>query len=124
MTYLPALGLVATPRIRGFPLRSKFRNIWTEYRGIKYASKREARYAAELDLRVKTGDIASWRRQVRIPLVVNGRRIATYIVDFEIKHLSGQLEYVEVKGFQTAEWRLKWKLFDALWPKLPKTIVK
>jgi Protein of unknown function (DUF1064) len=124
MTYLPALGLVDTPRIRGFPMRNKFRNIWTEYAGVKYASKREARYAAELDLRVKAGEIASWRRQVKIPLRINGRKITNYVIDFEVRHHSGVLEYIEVKGFQTAEWRLKWALFDALWPHLRKSIVK
>jgi hypothetical protein len=32
--------------------------------------------------------------------------------------------YTEVKGFETAEWRLKWKLFEALFPHLDKQIIK
>ncbi len=118
-----------TPRRRtstpAFPLkRLKYRNKWTEYGGVKYASKREAKYAAELDLLVRAKEITSWRRQVRVPLIVGGRKITTYVLDFEIKHLSGEFEYIEVKGWPTPEWILKWKLFDALWPNLRKRVVK
>ncbi len=104
--------------------RSKYRNKWTEYNGARYASRREARYAADLDLLVRAKEIVSWRRQIRVPLIVNERKITTYTLDFEIKHNNGELEYIEVKGYPTPEWLLKWKLFDALWPHLRKQIVK
>ena len=34
--------------------------------------------------------------------------------NFKITHNDGGIEYVEVKGFETEVWRLKWKLFEAL----------
>ncbi len=101
----------------------KYHNIKTEYKGVKYDSRREAEYAMELDWRVKAKDIKSWEGQEKIPMIVNGKKICTYIIDFVIIHNDGSLEYVEVKGFKTAVWRLKYKLFEALYPELKKLIV-
>ncbi len=92
--------------------------------GVRYHSSREADYAAELSMRLRAGDIKGWRRQVRMPLKVNGVLVATYALDFVIEHCDGPEEYVEVKGFATALWKLKWRLFEALYPDLKKTIVK
>lgn len=101
----------------------KYHNIKTEYKGVKYDSRRESEYAMELDWRVKANDIKSWKGQGKIPMIVNGKKICTYIIDFVITHNDGSLEYVEVKGFKTAVWRLKYKLFEALYPELKKLIV-
>lgn len=94
---------------------SKYGAKRTEHNGIQYHSKKEAGYAAELDLRLKAKDIESWARQVKIPLDVNGYHITNYMIDFVITHNDGVKEYVEVKGFETEVWRLKWKLFEALY---------
>jgi len=87
----------------------------TVYNGVSYHSKKEAAYAAELDLLVRAKEIKSWDRQVRISLDVNGFHICNYIIDFVVHHNDGTEEYVEVKGFQTEVWRLKWRLFEALY---------
>lgn len=94
------------------------------YNDTYYHSKLEAAYAQELDLRLKAKDIKGWRRQERIPLVVNGIKVATYIIDFVIEHNDGEEEYVECKGYETDIFRLKWKLFEALYPDIRKTIIK
>ncbi len=97
------------------------------YNGCTYHSKKEAGYAAELDLRKKAGDIKDWSRQVKISLDVNGHHITNYFVDFMIEHNDTSIEYVEVKGFSTDVWRLKWALFEALFSSLPNvalTVVK
>ncbi len=86
------------------------------YEGKQYHSKREAGYAAELDLLKKAGEIKEWERQIKIPLGVNGCHITNYFIDFKIEHMNGDIEFVEVKGFETDVWRLKWKLFEALAP--------
>ena len=99
----------------------------TVFGGFKYDSKKEARYAQDLDLMLKAGEIKSVQRQVRIPLDVNGYHIANYYIDFLVTHKDDSLEYVEVKGFETEVWRLKWKLFEALYGSLPNitlTVVK
>lgn len=125
------MGYSDTPRLRmnrdgvlSEVRGSKMGNHPTEYGGVKYHSKREADYAAELDLRTRGKDIGGWERQVRIPLIVEGKMIADYVIDFVIQHKDGPLEYVEVKGHETAVWKLKWKLFEALYPDLKKTIIR
>jgi hypothetical protein len=98
---------------------NKFGNQKSEHNGILYHSKKEAGYAAELDLRLKSGDVANWERQVRVSLDVNGYHICDYYVDFLVYYPDGTKEYVEVKGFETDLWRMKWKLFEALYSKMP-----
>jgi hypothetical protein len=45
------------------------------YNGHTYHSMREANYAADLDLRVRAGELKEWRRQVPIDLIVNGVKV-------------------------------------------------
>ncbi len=103
---------------------NKYRNEKTELNGVVYDSKKEARYAQELYLRVRAGDIDSWERQIPISLNVQGHHICKVIVDFVISHNDGSLEYVEVKGHETAVYKLKRKLIAALYPDIKYTVVK
>lgn len=93
------------------------------YDGYSYHSKKEANYAVELDWRKKVKDIKDWRRQEKIRLDIDGKHICNYYIDFVIEHNDGTEEYVEVKGFPTALWKLKWKMFEAIYPNRKKTIV-
>lgn len=93
---------------------NKYHNVSSTVNGIQYHSKKEAGYASELNLRLKAGDIKDWERQRKISLDVNGFHICNYFIDFVIIHNDGSEEYVEVKGFPTDTWRLKWKLTEAL----------
>lgn len=98
-----------------------------EYDGFLYDSKFEAGYAIELDLRVKAKDIKSWERQEQLELIVNNYIVCTYRIDFTVYHNDGTKEYVETKGYATPTWRLKWKLFEALYgdkPDIQLTVVK
>ena len=98
-----------------------------EYNGFRYDSGFEASYAAELDMRVKVKEIKSYEKQVNLDLIVNGYRVCQYRIDFIIHHLDGDLEYVETKGYATDTWKLKWKLFEALYSDIPGnklTVVK
>jgi hypothetical protein len=94
------------------------------YNGHTYHSILEANYAAELDIRVKAGELERWERQVRIPLIVNGQKVCDYTIDFVEYDKKGNVMYTEIKGFETPEWRLKWKLFDALHPDWEKQVIK
>ena len=100
---------------------SKYGAKTTTYNGILYHSKKEAGYAQGLDLLVKSGEINGWERQVKISLDVNGKHICNYFIDFVITHKDGTLEYVEIKGFETDTWKLKWKLFEAIYGHDPMT---
>lgn len=94
--------------------QNKYNAKSSEYNGIMYHSMKEAGYAMELDLRVKAKEIKKWRRQEKISLDVNGYHIANYYIDFVITHNDGTEEFIEVKGFETEIFRLKWKLTEAL----------
>ena len=97
---------------------NKYQNAITEYNGAKYHSAKEAKYAEGLDWRLKGKDIASWRKQVRMPVIVNGQKICDYILDFEITHNDGRKEYVDVKGYKQGlaynHFKLKKKLIKAV----------
>lgn len=103
---------------------NKYRAKTSIYNDTYYHSKLEAAYAQELDMRVYAKDIKGWKRQIRIPLEVNGVKIGTYIIDFVIEHNDGELEYIECKGFETDTWKMKWKLATALYPDRKWTIIK
>lgn len=87
----------------------------TEVGGIKYDSKFEGGYAKELITRQKAGDITRFESHVQIPLNVNGYHICNYYIDFKVYHNDGTIEYVETKGYPTPVWKLKWKIFEALY---------
>lgn len=97
---------------------NKYRAKTNEYNGHVYHSKLESAYAMELDLRVRAKDIKSWDRQIRLDLRVNDQHICHYIIDFVITHNDGSKEYVECKGMELPEWKLKWRLFEALFDQL------
>lgn len=93
------------------------------YKGVSYPSIREAKYAEELDIRVMAGDLKEWRRQIPFDLVVNGVKICRYTIDFLEIDSKGNETYTEVKGYATRDWKLRWKLFEALYPELEKRVV-
>lgn len=80
-------------------------------------SKFEAGKAQELELFKKVKEIKDFQEQVKIPLEVNGFHICNYYIDFVIEHNDGTVEYLETKGYATDVWKLKWKLFEALYDK-------
>ncbi len=84
-----------------------------EYRNVVYDSTKEANYAAELDLRVLGKDIVCWERQIPISIDINGLHVCNVVVDFLITHNDSSMEFVEVKGYATALWQLKYKLLKA-----------
>src|SRR3990167_10841801 len=85
----------------------------------KNDSKFEAGYAQELAIRKKAKDIKDYQEQVNIPLIVNGYLVCTYRIDFKIFHNDGTIEFLETKGLAMPVWKLKWKLFEALFGDLP-----
>jgi hypothetical protein len=93
---------------------NKYNNTKQLYNGSRYDSKKESSYAQELDLRVKAKDIKSWEKQFNLELRVNGYKICSWKIDFKIIHNDDSIEFVEVKGFETYDYILKRKLFEAL----------
>lgn len=96
--------------------RSKYGNVVTERDGIKFHSAKEARRYGELKLLERAGEVYGLRLQPRFPLEVNGKLICTYVGDFEYspKDIKDRPIVEDAKGFRTPEYKLKAKLFEAL----------
>ena len=87
-------------------------------------SKFEAGYARMVELLKKAGKIRDYEEQVVIPLIVNNRVVYNYRMDFIVYHNGkiepdGTVEYVETKGWIDEKFRLKWKIFLALFEDEP-----
>jgi hypothetical protein len=79
-------------------------------------SKFEAGIANDLYLMKKAGEIIDYEEQVVIPLIVNNYEICKYKIDFVV-YRNEETEYIEAKGYPGEVWKLKWKLFEALFTK-------
>ena len=101
--------------------RKKYGNRIVEYKGEKYHSAKEARYAQSLDLMKSARDpkdrVVSWERQVSYPCIVNDDLICKYYADFIVKYADGRQEVVDVKsaGTITALYKVKKKLVEAIY---------
>jgi len=61
--------------------KNKFNAVRQTYNGYSYDSTMEAKYAAQLDWRIKAGEVKKWERQHKISLDVNGVHIANYFIE-------------------------------------------
>jgi len=90
-----------------------------------HPSKGEAEHCDLLHLVFKSGKYG-WRKieQNRAwQLKVGGAIICVHRPDWTITEANGALAVVEFKGHPTPEWKLKHKLFCALYPNVRYTIV-
>lgn len=96
--------------------KSKYSSAKTDIDGIRFDSKKEAEFYAELKLREKAGEITCLRLQPRYLLQEafkhEGKqyREMEYVADFEYIE-NGETVVVDVKGFRTAVYMIKKKLF-------------
>ncbi len=104
-------------------MRSKYGAIKTEYDGRVFASKLEARYAAEYCMLKRAGEIVELEFQPVIILVPKPNLIK-YIPDFLIVWKNGNEEYVDAKGMESPAFRLKKRLMAHFHPDKKLVIVK
>jgi hypothetical protein len=100
---------------------NKFGAKSTFYGGSHYHSKFEASYAMYLDWLIKEGSdgsykIVDWDRQFKLKLHINGNFLCNYYIDFVEIHKDGTRMFTEVKGAETALWKMKWTIMCAIWP--------
>lgn len=91
---------------------NKFHARRTEANGRTYDSKKEARYAGDLEMRRRAGEVAAFIPQVSLPLAPNsGRR---YIADFLVLKPGWEkyAEFIDVKGKDTTASKLKRDLLE------------
>ncbi|HUX56250.1 MAG TPA: DUF1064 domain-containing protein [Bacteroidales bacterium] len=84
------------------------------FNGRSYHSKKEADYAVQLAWQKKAGEIKEITPQFKIDIRVNGKHITNYYIDFRVVYSDDRVELIEVKGFATPEWMLKFRLTEAL----------
>lgn len=93
---------------------SKYGNVRTEVDGVVFDSAKESRRYLELKTAEKAGLIQELTLQPRYPLVIGGSVVATYIADFRYMQ-EGRVVIEDVKGMKTQTYRLKKKMFEALY---------
>ena len=94
-----------------FP-RHKFHAVQTIRDGMKFSSKKEARYYDELKIKVKAGLVFFFLRQV--PFHLPGG--VKYVVDFQVFNSDGTVSFVDVKGVKTKEFIRNKKMVEVLYP--------
>jgi len=107
-----------------FNRQNKYGNKGKFYNGRMYDSTFEANYAETLDWRKKAGEIQEIVPQFKLELRVDDDHIANYYVDFKVVLSDGTVEFHEVKGFETAEWKIKWRLAQSIYGKEKFVLIK
>lgn len=103
-------GRIVTKKLK----RGKFNNqiVIDEVDG-RFDSKKEYEEWKRLKILAGSGVIQDLKRQVRIPLVVNGHKVCTYVADYQYR-MKGELITADAKGVATDVFKIKEKLFFAL----------
>lgn len=100
---IPQVSKVLQHGGAGAKRANKYGAMVTHVDGIRFDSKREARYYEQLKLRVAAGQVRYFLRQVPVHLP-GGTKL---VVDFLEIHADGSLHYVDAKGRETKEFRIK-----------------
>jgi hypothetical protein len=107
-------------------MKNKYSAVRTEYKGEWYDSKKEARYAAQLDLlrhaMYAKDRVVNVERQPKFELVKKPN-IMIYRADFRVTYADGRIEVVDVKGIKTPVFKLKLKLMKAVYPEITIRLV-
>jgi hypothetical protein len=92
--------------------KSKFNSKKTEYNGKIYDSKREANYAAKLDLEIKAGIVDYYHEQMPLRYIGGG----CLKIDFIVFNSDKSVRYVDAKGKKTAMYMAKKRIVEATYP--------
>ena len=98
---------------------NKYRNIKTVVDNITFDSKKEAARYSDLKLLETAHHIMHLETQPRFPLMINCKRVATYIGDFKYWSPSENeriIEDVKSEATKTPLYRLKKKILEAQEP--------
>ena len=97
----------------------------TEYNGVKYPSKKEARVAKTLDLMKVAGSFDFYLRQVSFPLSGGLIYRADFVTFAKMQNqIVWRIKVIEVKGFKTPVWIMKRKLFKEAYPNLEMEVIQ
>jgi hypothetical protein len=101
---------------------SKYNAKRTEIDGITFDSIAEGEYYLHLKKQLKEGEIKWFELQPSFELQEGFRKTGkfirpiVYVADFEVYRHDGSVEIIDVKGFETADFKIKRKLFEKKYP--------
>ena len=98
----------------------KFGAVRTERAGLKFDSKAEADYHDVLQLALRTEELVGLMRQP-VFYLPGGTR---YVADFLCFWSDGRVDTRDVKGVETAEFKVKWREVQAAYPFMTFVLVK
>lgn len=102
----------------------KYNAIPTELNGVKFASRKEARFAQQLDLLIKAGIVSHYDTQPSYELQPSYKqgdktiRSIRYVADFKVFYADGRVEIIDCKGVKTPVYLIKKKMFEYKYPGL------
>ena len=79
-----------------------------------YDSREEAKYSWWLDARARAGEL-TYRCQVPIKCIANGKLICTRKIDFYVEFPDGHIELQEVKGYREEAFKVRQNALEATW---------
>lgn len=83
--------------------KNKYRAKKSKYKDFVFASKLEAAYASYLDLLKENGVVDFYLKQVPFHLDIKTK----YVCDFMIFYADDYIEFVDVKGYETKDFKVK-----------------
>lgn len=106
-------------------LNSKYRSVRSKcLSGHNHQSRLEAGHCNSLWADKQSGRIKDYEIQKKIELRVNGFLVTTHYVDFWVEQNDENFRAEEAKGKEMADWVIKKKLFNALYPEIPYVVIK
>lgn len=90
----------------------------------QHDSRKEADYCFQLQALKAAGEIKDFEYEKSYDLCINGKRICQHKPDFTVTAIDGTVSVHEVKGFATADWRLRRKIFEAVFPDIPYIVIR
>ena len=96
-------------------MQNKYKNKKCTYDNIEFASIKERNHFIYLKQLEEKGEIWNLRLQVKFPVLIDGKRVCSYIADFVYEDENGK-HVVDVKSPITSKnptFRLKKKLVEA-----------
>jgi len=93
----------------------KYRNEIVEIDGIKFRSRKEAKYYGKLKMLKGKGDLVDFKMQVKYVFELNGVEIGSYVADFVEEWAKSGTKVVDVKGMRLPIYLLKKKMMLAFY---------
>lgn len=120
------MAIIGYSETKDKPKKAKYNNKKTWVDGICFDSKKEADYYLNLKLLMRSGEIAGFCRQPQFILVEGNEedRAITYKADFIVFNKDGTYEVIDVKGYETKQWKRTAKQFRLKYPELELQIVR